>query len=475
VSRLLAYMLLGLVLFVGYHGWSKQQAAPPPPPTTAGAAKPSSKPAPSAVAPPSQLPPPDLGQIRMADPDPLPAGFAQAALLNKIRQVLEQGNTAAAQVRLLAIPKEALTDPAAKKYIAVLWNNLGVLQAGKGGGAAGIAAFKTAVSLDPGDPRAHINLTHAMWESKDPGLNKEFLEKTISLAPNEPLPHLALADMLYDKDDLAGAAAHLDLATQRATQDAGLQSYLQFVSAKVNREVKTEQKFVSRDSSHFTVKFDGNEDDVVWRRVSEILEDAYREIGQKFGYFPGKPIMVVLHSRENFQGATGSPAWADGLFDPIGGRIKVPTQGALTDQAWLTRVLRHEYVHALLHERMGGRLGAVPTWLNEGLAMQLAGDPWPDLDKVIRSHVTLIKLSSLEGPWGGLPSNVATVAYMEGNSATIYLMDRFGMEKVREVLGQLANGQTMAAAVQDRLFITYEQFQQRWIDELNEKMKAGRS
>jgi hypothetical protein len=33
----------------------------------------------------------------------------------------------------------------------------------------------------------------------------------------------------------------------------------------------------------------------------------------------------------------------------------------------------------------------------------------------------------------------------------------------------------MAAAVQDRLFITYEQFQQRWLDELNEKLKAGRS
>jgi hypothetical protein len=184
--------------------------------------------------------------------------------------------------------------------------------------------------------------------------------------------------------------------------------------------------------------------------------------------------MVVLHARETFQAATGSPAWADGLYDPVLGRIKVPTQGALTDQAWLTRVLRHEYVHALLHDRVGGRLGAVPTWLNEGLAMQLAGDPWPDLDKVIRGQVTLINLSSLEGPWVGLPANVATVAYLEGNSATLYLIDRYGMDKVREIVGQIANGQPIAAAMQDRLAITYEQFQQRWLDELNEKMKAGR-
>jgi hypothetical protein len=46
---------------------------------------------------------------------------------------------------------------------------------------------------------------------------------------------------------------------------------------------------------------------------------------------------------------------------------------------------------------------------------------------------------------------------------------------VREIVGQIANGQPIAAAVQDRLAITYEQFQQRWLDELNEKMKAGRS
>ena len=474
MRRLLTFLALGAVLFLGYQWWSVRLVEPPPVAVTA-APKPEKNPPPPVSPPPTELHPPELGQMRLAAPDTLPTASTHAALLNEIRQVLEQGNAAEAQVRLLAVPNEALADPAAKKYTAVLWNNLGVLQASKGGGAAGITAFKTAVSLDPGGPRAHVNLTHAMWEIKDPGLNKEFLEKTISLAPHEPLPHLALADLLYDKDDLSGAVAHLDLATQHATQDSKLQSFLQIVSAKVKREATAEQKFVSRGSSHFTVKFDGNQDDVVWNRVAEILEDAYREIGQKFGYFPSKPIMVVLHARESFQGATGSPAWADGLFDPIGGRIKVPTQGALTDQAWLTRVLRHEYVHALLHDRMGGRLGAVPTWLNEGLAMQLAGDPWPDLDKVIRSQVTLIKLSSLEGPWSGLPANAATVAYLEGNSATIYMIERYGMEKVREIVGQLANGQPIAAAVQDRLFITYEQFQQRWIDELNEKIKAGKS
>ena len=474
MRQFLTVLLLGLLLFVGYQWWSRQRVEPPPIPIAAGDAKPSSQPAPAAVAPPSQPPPSDLGQIRMAATDQLPAGFAQAALLNEIRQALEQGNAAEAQARLLALPKEALTDPVVKKFTAVLWNNLGVLQAGKSGGAAGVAALKTAVSLDPADPRAHVNLTHAMWESKDPGLNKELLEKTIGLAPEEPLPHLALAEMLIKSNDLAGARAHLEQAKDRGAEAPNLRAYQAQLSAQVEQTQKAEQKFLARESSHFQVKFDGNEDDVVWKRVAEILEDAYREIGQQLGHYPSQPILVVLHTRETFHSATGGPAWSDGLYDPTMGRIKVPTQGALTDQARLTQVLRHEYVHALLHDRMGGRR-VIPQWLNEGLAMQLAGDPRPDIPELVHGQVSLYTLTSLEGNWMGLTPKQANLAYLEGNSATKYFIDRYGMEKVREVLGQLANGQPIAAAMQDRLFITYDQFQQRWLDELNEKIKAGRS
>ncbi|MFQ5931423.1 MAG: peptidase MA family metallohydrolase [Nitrospiraceae bacterium] len=298
------------------------------------------------------------------------------------------------------------------------------------------------------------------------------MERTIELAPDDPLSHLALADILYDRDDLTGARLHLEHATARASQHPDLHSHLTLVTAKVKRAEQAEQRFSARKSSHFMVKYNGQEDAQVWDRVLDILEDAYREVGQKFDYFPPKPITVVLHTRQTFPSATGSPAWADGLFDMILGRIQIPTQGALTDQAWLARVLRHEFVHALLHERMRGRLGAVPTWLNEGLAMQLAGDPWPDIDQLVQGEITLIPLTHLEGGWTRLPANAATVAYLEGNSATLYLIDRYGMQKVREIVGQLAAGQPFAEAIKDRLFISYDDFQRRWVDNLNLKLRT---
>jgi tetratricopeptide (TPR) repeat protein len=471
IGNLINLLAVVLVLFVGYQLWltHKRDEPPAPPASSAALTAPGDTPAPSMTT-----------QTAVTLPDPsaqtadIPAS-PHAATLRAIHQMIQQGNDAEAEAKLMAFPQEALDDQQVREYAATLWNNLGAARVKARGVASWVSAYRTAIVLNPENATARLNLARAYWKLKDSALTREFLETTIRLAPDTLFPHLALAELLYDKDDLAGAAIHLDHATQRALQNPEFQSYLEFVTAKVKRAEKAEQKFISRESSHFMVKYDGAEDSVVWNRVLEVLEEAYREIGQKFQYFPSQPIMVVLHTQETFHSATGSPAWADGLFDPILGRIKVPTRGALTDQAWLTRVLRHEYVHALLHKRMEGRLGAVPTWLNEGLAMQLAGDAWPDIDQVVRGQVTLINLTDLEGGWGHLPANAAIVAYLEGNSATRYFIDRFGMEKVREVLGLLATGQPFAQAFQDRLFISYDEFQRRWTDHLNEKLKAGKT
>ena len=123
---------------------------------------------------------------------------------------------------------------------------------------------------------------------------------------------------------------------------------------------------------------------------------------------------------------------ADGLFDPVLGRIHVPAHEALADRPWLTRVLRHEFVHALLHDQLGPASSAIRTWLNEGLAMELSGDRWSDLEQILAQEFTLIPLPALEGGWGGLSSDAATVAYLEANSAVHYLIDRF-MSEVREL------------------------------------------
>lgn len=471
ISHILYSVAAVIGLFIAYQAWLKPTYLPPAPPAPPPQVTEQQRDvAPEAVR--EALPEPEPKLTRVIDPSVVPES-KDHELLAAIRDEIEKGNTKQAENKLADLPASLTSGGKTRPYVAVLWNNLGIQLEKTGGTAASVYAFKKATTLDAKNPTIQMNLAHAYWELRDPAMTREFLERLVALAPNEPFPHLALADYLQERDQLREAARHLDQASERAANDPTAQSYLRSVTAKVRRTEKVEERLTSRDSAHFTVKFDGEADQATWAAVLDILEEAYREIGQKFGHFPSKPIVVVLHAKASFQSATGSPAWADGLFDPTLGRIQVPVQDAMVDRAWLTRVLRHEFVHALLHDHMGAAGGAIPTWLNEGLAMQLSGDRWSDIDQLAKQEITLIPLPALEGAWGGLPNDVASVAYLEANSAVHYLIERYGMHRMNELLSHLKTRQTLPAAMQSQLSISYEQFQSRWKDHLEESHRKS--
>ncbi|HEV2173963.1 MAG TPA: hypothetical protein VGR71_10365 [Nitrospira sp.] len=411
-------------------------------------------------------------QLRVIDPGGM-SDTKYHEILEAIRDEIEKGNLREAETRLVGLPADMLADSQPRTYLAILWNNLGIEQEKHEGTKSSIKAFKKAASLDTKNPVIQMNLAHAYWEQRDPAMTQDFLERLITLAPNEPFPHLALADLLQERDRLGEAARHLDQAADRAGNDPSMQSYLRTVTAKVRRTEQTESRLNSRDGTHFTVKYDGDTDQDTWTVVLDILEEAYREIGQKFGHFPSKPIVVVLHAKDTFQGAIGSPAWADGLFDPVLSRIQLPTQGALTDRIWLKRVLRHEFVHALLHDQQGINNSALPTWLNEGLAMQLSSDHWSDVEQLDQPGVPVIPLTALESGWGGLSGDTASMAYLEANSAAHYMINRYGMHEVQLLLARLKNKQTLTAAMQSELSLSYDQFQSRWMEQLQHERRKG--
>ncbi|MBS0165837.1 MAG: hypothetical protein JSR29_07140 [Nitrospira sp.] len=459
IRHILIPLAIGLSVLIGYNLFLKQtqpsltmrpmgaiESVPPPP-------------APAQSKPSENEP----RLVRALDQTVIPP-TPHRSILEEIRDEVEKHNLSLAENKLKVLPASILSDGQSKPFVAILWNNLGLQQERLQGTRASISAFKKAAELDETNPVILMNLAQAYWEQRDRALNAEFLTKLMKVAPDEPFPHLAMADLLQEQDDLSGATTHLAQAAQRAKQDPALQSYLATVTAKVQRTQSVESRMTGRSSTHFVVKFDGEEDQSTWTSVLEILEEAYRDIGQKFGHFPSRPIMVVLHAKESFQSSTGSPTWADGLYDPTLDRIQIPTQGATTDRKWLATVLRHEYVHALLHDRLGSHAGALPTWLNEGLAMQLAGDSWPDLDEARHGEIKVIPLTSLEGAWGAFSADASIVAYLEANSATHYLIERWGMARVDDLVKAFRTNASVATAFQDKLLTPYEQFHRQWLE-----------
>lgn len=468
IAHLLTPLASVLALVIGYHLLLKPAIAPAPAPVGTGTTETVEAVAPPPPPPSTTLRKDETSTVRTLDQTVIPA-IPYQSLLEAIRDEIEKRNLPAAETKLNDLPPAVLSNERARPFVAILWNNLGLQQEQLHGTSVSVKTFKRAADLDDTNPVILLNLALAYWERRDRALNVDLLTKLITLAPNEPFPHLAMADLLQEQDRLGEAANHLEQATERARGDPALQSYLMAVTAKVRRTESVEARMTARSNSHFLVKFDGTEDQDTSVAVLEILEEAYRDIGQKLSYFPTKPIAVVLHTRGSFQSTTGSPVWADALYDPTLGRIQLPTNGATTDTKWLSAVVRHEYVHALLHDRLGTSSSALPTWLNEGLAMQLAGDPWPDLDQASPREVHIIPLTYLEGPWGSLPTSAATMAYREANSATGYLIERWGMTRIDELLSAFKARQSVAAALQNKLFVSYEQFHRDWLDRFEKR------
>lgn len=502
IIRLLAGLL---VLFLAYQIWLKptyfSPVPLPQPPAETAAFPPPSDPAQTLGSEPRRWSEP---QTRLLELGPPPN-----SKLGSIREGLEKGNYAETERHLRALPAKMLTNTQVRKYIAALWNNLGIQQEKFGGIEISVKAFKRSVALDPSNPLAHLNLTQAYWGLRDPAMTPQFLETVIRLSPQDPFPHLALADLLLEKGQVTVAVTHLTQARPRAEADATLRPYLKKLIAKaesaspVNQSVArvapspafvaptpgtqdrqpspsvvapVSQALTMRispseerprqlsppETGHFTVQFDGPLDQATWTRMKAILDYAYEEITQKFGHVPSRPITVTLHTNRKFTGPSGSPVWADSLFDHTSGSIHIPTQGALEDLALFSRIARHEFVHALLFEYLKGRSTVAPTWLIEGLAIHLAEDPWSDMEETKQPGAALIPLTALQGAWGGLPSGSLLTAYLEANSATQLLLDSYSLHNVRQVIGALLDGQSLDAAMQQKLSVPYGQFQRQW-------------
>ena len=92
---------------------------------------------------------------------------------------------------------------------------------------------------------------------------------------------------------------------------------------------------------------------------------------------------------------------------------------------------------------------------------------------MMKQDYTLIPLPALEGAWGELPADAVALAYLEANSAARYLIDRFGMHQVHGLLSHLKAKQALSTAMQSQLSLSYEQFQSRWLDQLQVQGKKS--
>jgi len=134
------------------------------------------------------------------------------------------------------------------------------------------------------------------------------------------------------------------------------------------------------------------------------------------------------------------------------------------DLDWGKDAIVHELTHVLVGHLTFSCLGAVPTWLNEGLAVYSEGEldlaSQTQLDDAIKSD-TLLTVRSLSAGFSEV-SDKAYLSYSQSFSIVKFLVETYGQEKMTELLTALRDGATVDDALTQTYGFNIEGLEDEW-------------
>jgi hypothetical protein len=228
---------------------------------------------------------------------------------------------------------------------------------------------------------------------------------------------------------------------------------------KAEREQAVEERSRSRQSTHFTLHYQGDATSAeLQQQLLATLEEAYRDLASQLSYQPAENIIVILYTQREFVDITEAPSWAGAIND---GKLRIPIGGVTVMNAQLERILKHELTHSFLRSLTGGRC---PTWLNEGMAELMEPRSSGTYAKPLAALFQQgreISFSVLERPFIRFSDLQAQVAYAESLSGVEYLRERYGMAEVLRMLRNIGSGVEPELALRQSTGMDYSVFQQR--------------
>jgi tetratricopeptide (TPR) repeat protein len=279
-----------------------------------------------------------------------------------------------------------------------------------------------------------------------------YAERAVRAAPDSPdtLAILGYAQFAADRNRDAIRTWKRSLAIR---PDAQVQKYLE----KAQRDESVQSDFTQKESSHFTMRYEGRETPESLRRdLISTLESHYADLVRDLGVAPRGSIAVVLYTDQAFFDVTQSPSWAGAVND---GKLRIPVNGMSSVTPELSRVLKHELAHSFINQASGGHC---PQWLNEGIAQAMEpkslssrGRRLAELFKAQQE----IPFNALEGSFMRFSPMEAILAYDESLAAVQFVIDTYGMSDIQRLLGRLGTGNSTEAALRATVHDDYGQLQ----------------
>jgi len=312
--------------------------------------------------------------------------------------------------------------------------------------------FETALRFQSDNSTILNYYAMALTRSGNAAAALSYAERSARANPNSADAFTVLGYVMFSADHTKDAIR----AWKRSLElrpDSVVEQYL----AKAQREVNTEADFSQKESSHFTLRYEGKQTSEQLRReLIATLESEYDDLVRQLGVAPRASIPVILYTERAFFDVTQAPSWSGAVND---GKLRIPISGVSSMTSDLARVLKHELAHSFVNQASGGRC---PTWLNEGIAQAVEGKSLASngrrLSQLFRAQKA-ISYNMLEGGFMRFSTVEAVVAYAESLAAVQYINETYGMSDVERILERIGQGASSEAALRATIHSDYGQLE----------------
>ena len=312
--------------------------------------------------------------------------------------------------------------------------------------------FETALRFDPQNATTLNYYAALLVRTGNPDQALPYAERAVRIAPDSPdaLAVLGYAQFAADRNKDAIQSWKKSLALR---PDPILQQYL----AKAERDSTAEADFTQRESSHFTLRYEGRQTSEEFRQeLVATLESEYDDLVREFGVAPHSSIPVILYTGQGFFDVTQAPSWSGAVND---GKLRIPVEGLSSVTSELARVLKHELAHSFINQLSGARC---PQWLHEGIAQAMEPKSLSShgqrLAQLFRDQHE-IPFNALEGSFMRFSPLEAVLAYDESLAAVDYINNTYGMSDLMRVLERLRQGSSTEAALRATIHSDYGQLE----------------
>lgn len=203
-------------------------------------------------------------------------------------------------------------------------------------------------------------------------------------------------------------------------------------------------------------------------QLLDAADEALERLAGEVGVALEQPVKIYIYaSSGDLQGALVYPQeWTGGVaFSDYSTIVIGVSPGDLT---WGKRAIAHELGHLVVHQEVFGSYGDLPTWLDEGLAMDAEGELRSDLQGMLNEAIAHDALFSVRTIASSFPTDPdeAKLSYAESYSLVQFLIDNYGSDEILSLLDVFKEGSTYDDALLEVYGFDMDGLNALWRDSL---------